>query len=284
MQPLTGPREFVLVRHAESRGNVANQAAHDRAANQLDLEVRDADMPLSPLGVRQARALGEHLHGLPAEQRPSRVFSSPYVRALDTAEAAAAGTDVPVEVDERLRERELGLLDGVTASGIRHLHPDEAARREWLGRFYYRPPSGESWCDVLQRVRQFLIQLSMAQLEGERVWVFSHQTVILSFRVAFEGLSEKEVLDIDASTQLANCSMTRYTCGPSGGWSLEAFGDTSGVHAGLQRSWSGRGGTGCRELRQAGAGQPRPSLQPHLGLPAHDVREGGEAALRQGPR
>ena len=60
-------------------------------------------------------------------------------------------------------------------------------------------------------------------------WVFSHQAVILSFRVAFEGLSEKEVLDIDASTQLANCSMTRYTCGPSGGWSLEAFGDTRGV-------------------------------------------------------
>ncbi len=229
MQPLTGPREFVLVRHAESRGNVANQAAHDRAANQLDLEVRDADMPLSDLGVRQARALGEHLHGLPAEQRPSRVFSSPYVRALDTAEAAAAGTDVPIEVDERLRERELGLLDGMTASGIRHLHPDEAARREWLGKFYYRPPSGESWCDVLQRVRQFLMQLSMAELDGGCLWVFSHQAVILSFRVAFEGLSEKEVLDIDASTQLANCSMTRYTRGTAGRWSLAAFDDTSGV-------------------------------------------------------
>jgi broad specificity phosphatase PhoE len=166
MQPLTGPREFVLVRHAESRGNVANQAAHDRAANQLDLEVRDADMPLSDLGVRQARALGEHLDGLPAERRPTRIFSSPYTRALDTARAAAGRTDLPVEVDERLRERELGVLDGVTASGIQHLHPDEAARREWLGKFYYRPPSGESWCDVLHRVRQFLIQLSMAELDG----------------------------------------------------------------------------------------------------------------------
>ncbi len=168
MQPLTGPREFVLVRHAEP--GQCRQPGRPRPGRQ-PARPRGARCGHAALPARSpsARALGEHLHGLPAEQRPSRVFSSPYVRALDTAEAAAAGTDAPVEVDERLRERELGLLDGVTASGIRHLHPDEAARREWLGRFYYRPPSGESWCDVLQRVRQFLIQLSMAQLEGARL-------------------------------------------------------------------------------------------------------------------
>jgi len=231
MQVLTGPSELVLVRHAESRGNVANELAHENAANQLDLEVRDADMPLSPLGARQADALGRHLDGLPKAERPTTVFSSPYARALGTAEAALARTDVAIEVDERLRERELGLMDGMTSHGIRDLHPAEADRREWLGKFYYRPPSGESWCDVLQRVRQFLMQLSTAGLEGERVWVFNHQAVILAFRVAFEGLSEKEILAIDASTQLANCSMTRYACGPSGIWSLEAFGDTSGVTA-----------------------------------------------------
>ena len=229
MQVLTGPEEFVLVRHAESLGNVANQVAHDQAASRLDLEVRDADMMLSPLGVRQARALGEHLDGLGEERRPTRVFSSPYVRALNTAAAAAGRIDASIEVDERLRERELGVLDGMTSRGIRELYPAEADRRKWLGKFYYRPPSGESWCDVVQRVRQFLMQLSMAQLEGERVWVFSHQAVILAFRVAFEGLSEKEVLDIDASAPVPNCSMTSYTAGSQGHWSLAAFADTSGV-------------------------------------------------------
>jgi broad specificity phosphatase PhoE len=234
MQVLTGPEEFVLVRHAESLGNVANQAAHDQAANQLELEVRDADMMLSPLGVRQARVLGQHLDGLREDRRPTMVFSSPYLRALSTAEAAAARVDAPIEVDERLRERELGLMDGMTGRGIRELYPAEADRRQWLGKFYYRPPSGESWCDVVQRIRQFLIQLSLARLEGERVWVFSHQAVILAFRVAFEGLSEKEVLDIDASTPLPNCSMTRYTAGAQGRWSLASFADTSGL-SGLEQ-------------------------------------------------
>ena len=227
MLALRGPTEFVLVRHAESLGNIADRLAHDRLSDRLDLDVRDADMPLSPLGQDQARALGRHLTDLAPDRRPSKVFSSPYVRALDTADGALrqAGLQLHLEVDERLRERELGIFDGMTSQGIRRAHPAESERRQWLGKYYYRPPSGESWCDVVQRVRQFLLNMSMEQLESERVWVFTHQAVILAFRVAFEGLSEKEVLHIDLSTNLANCSITRYERAPDTTWSLTSFGD-----------------------------------------------------------
>lgn len=231
MQPLRGPREFVLVRHAESLGNVADRVAHERAADRLEVDVRDADMKLSPLGEHQARALGRHVAQLPPQRRPTVAFSSPYARALGTARCALepADLEVPLTVDERLRERELGIFDGMTPQGIRRTHPEEAARRRWLGKFYYRPPSGESWTDVVQRVRQFLLQLSSEPVADGTVWVFTHQAVILAFRVAFEGLSEQEILEVDASAPLANCSITRYECDGGGRWHLTCFGDTSGI-------------------------------------------------------
>lgn len=231
LQALSGPAELVLVRHGESLGNVANQTAHDRGAEQLELEARDADIALSPTGLHQATALGQHLGDLPPGERPTVILSSPYARALSTATTACdvAGLGLAVAVDERLRERELGIMDGQTRLGIRHLYPEEAARREWLGKFYYRPPSGESWCDVLQRVRQLLMQLSIARLEGERVWVFTHQAVILAFRVAMEHISEQDILDIDASNDLANCSLTRYVCDEQHQWQLTDFGATDAV-------------------------------------------------------
>ncbi|MEE3921664.1 histidine phosphatase family protein [Micromonospora sp. BRA006-A] len=81
---------------------------------------------------------------------------SPYLRAVRTAELALDGTGIPASVDERLRDRELGVLDGLTAHGVTRRHPEEAQRRTRLGKFYYRPPGGESWTDVALRLRALL--------------------------------------------------------------------------------------------------------------------------------
>ena len=61
-----------------------------------------------------------------------------------------------MRTDERLRERDFGAFDGMTGAGIREQYPDEAKRRDLLGKFYYRPPGGESWADVALRVRSLL--------------------------------------------------------------------------------------------------------------------------------
>ena len=226
MKVLAGPSELVLVRHGESRGNVADRAAREAGALRLDLEMRDADMPLSDLGTLQAEALGRHLAASAPDERPTSVFSSPYERAAATARvaASAAGLGDAVELDERLRERELGAFDGMTGEGIRRLHPEEAGRRRWLGKFYYRPPGGESWADVVQRVRQFMLNLTVDPTTSDRIWVFTHQAVILAFRVALEQSTEQQILDVDRSQPIPNCSMTRYRS-EDGRWRLEAFAD-----------------------------------------------------------
>ena len=221
----TGPRELVLVRHGESVGNLAAAAASEKGSDRLDLDYRDPDTPLSDTGVEQAQALGRHLAGASADGRPEVVLASPYVRARSTMEhALEAWGDAPAPtLDERLRERDLGLFDGLTGHGISELYPDEAQRRQAMGKFYYRPPGGESWTDVVLRVRSLLTDVR-AHHEGRRVWVFTHQAVIMAFRYVLESLSEEDLLAIDADTPLANCSTTVYRSGADGTLELVAYG------------------------------------------------------------
>ncbi|WP_216652642.1 histidine phosphatase family protein [Nocardioides sp. zg-1308] len=209
LQGRHGPVELVLVRHGESVGNLADTEARDAEAERLDLSARDADVELSPNGEEQARTLGRWVAGLPDDGRPDLVVSSPYRRAADTARTALGDLDAEMLLDERLRERDLGVFDGLTGKGIRASYPEEAERRSHVGKFYYQPPSGESWADVVLRVRSLLADLREGY-DGARVWLFTHQAVIMSFRYALEGLDEAELLEIDRTMRIPNTSVTRY--------------------------------------------------------------------------
>jgi broad specificity phosphatase PhoE len=208
-------------------GNRADQAARSAASEELDLHERDADVELSPLGRDQAAALGEWLQEAPAAWRPSIVLTSPYRRAAETARVAIGPAELPLVVDERLRERDLGLFDGLTGRGIRARYPEEAARREKVGKFYYQPPSGESWADVVLRVRSLLADLGHG-FEGHRIWLFTHQAVIMAFRYALEGIDERRLLEIDREFQIPNASLTRFRSSGEG-FALETFADTRAV-------------------------------------------------------
>lgn len=205
----SGPETLTLVRHGESVGNLADNAAREAGAETLDLKVRDADVELSDTGRQQAAALRRWLDGRPRDERPTVAVASPYRRAADTAALALEGLDVPIEHDERLRERDLGVLDRLTGAGIRARHPAEADRRRLLGKFYYQPPSGESWADVALRVRSFLDDLRCGY-DAERVWLFTHQAVIMAFRYVLEAIPEPDLLAIDRKVRIPNASLTTY--------------------------------------------------------------------------
>lgn len=220
----SGPVEIVLVRHGQSMGNEADAAARKAGADELDIEDRDADVALSDTGRTQAEALATWLESLAEDRRPTCVITSPYLRAADTARVATADLGIELEVDERLRERDLGILDGLTGRGIRNRHPEEATRRDKLGKFYYQPPSGESWADVVLRVRSLLNDLREGY-DGARVWLFSHQAVIMSFRYVLEDLSEPDILDVDRGFPIPNASVTRY-CRSGDRFELDSAGVT----------------------------------------------------------
>lgn len=204
------PSTLTLVRHAESLGNVANERAYASRAQTLEIEVNDPSVELSDLGVRQAQALGKRIGDLPAGAQPTVVVVSSYVRAQQTADhvLATAGLEHLLRLtDERLRDREQGLLDRLTWYGVRARYPEEADRRAYLGKFWYRPPGGESWADVAQRMRQALRDLRL-DYAGERVLVVSHDVPILVARYVLERMSPEEAVGL--SGQVVNCGVTTY--------------------------------------------------------------------------
>jgi probable phosphoglycerate mutase len=204
------PSRLYLVRHGESAGNVALEAALASGAKKIDIVERDSDVSLSRTGEAQAIALGNWLGGLPAKARPETVLTSPYLRASQTASLIAANAGVTkVTSDERLREKEFGILDRLTKNGIIDRFPEQADLRSRLGKFYYRPPQGESWCDVVFRLRSALDTICLHHA-GKNVLIVSHQVVVLCFRYLLEELDEKRILSIDAQGEIANCSITEY--------------------------------------------------------------------------
>jgi 2,3-bisphosphoglycerate-dependent phosphoglycerate mutase len=215
----SGVAALWVVRHGESTGNVARDRAERSGATTIDIDVRDADVPLSETGRRQAADLHRWLDQLPADRRPDAVLSSPYRRTVETAEIAAAGIEAieagRISTDERLRDRELGILDLLTTRGVAELHPDEAARKRRLGRLYHRPPGGESWSDVALRVRSVLADIDR-RYPGRRLMVFTHEAVVLILRYIVEDLSEPQLVELAASTMLPNTSVSVFERDASG--------------------------------------------------------------------
>lgn len=161
-QPRPAPLRLTLVRHAATTWNEGGRWQGL------------TDNPLGLTGETQARALGSRL--CPPY---SRVFSSPLLRAVQTADLALPGSSVIL--DERLREYDLGELEGMTVAEMRG-HPGFA---HWQTDPWNHPaPGGESLSAVAARMRTWAEELP----EGEHVIAFSHSIAIRSLLVDLFGL------------------------------------------------------------------------------------------------
>lgn len=214
------PHVLWIVRHGQSAGNVARDAAEAAGHAWINVEHRDIDVPLSDLGVEQSLALGRWFGTLPPQERPQVVLTSPYVRAAETTRlllqeaGLRAGSDVRLRIDERLREKEFGILDRLTKHGIREKYPELHEQRSHVGKFYFRPPGGESWCDVILRLRS-LTEMVAREHGGQRVLVVAHQVIVNCMRYLVENLDEARILEIDRMADVPNCAVTSYRLDPA---------------------------------------------------------------------
>ncbi|HEL4101854.1 histidine phosphatase family protein [Stenotrophomonas maltophilia] len=211
------PGRIWVVRHGQSTGNVACDYAEANGINIIALDHRDADVPLSILGLRQSQILAAWVRGLEEDERPQVVLTSPYNRAKQTAQAVVdvLGSDCRVIIDERLREKEFGVLDRYTSSGIIATFPELAAQRRLVGKFYFRPPGGESWCDVILRLRGVVGDLQRNHA-GARVMIVAHQVTVNCMRYLLEGMDEHTLLEIDRLGDVPNCGVTEYHLAKNG--------------------------------------------------------------------
>jgi len=120
--------DLLLVRHCTSSGQAA-------------------DAPLTDEGLRDAEALAGELRAFPVDH----AVSSPYLRARQTVEPFTRGSGLDLEVDVRLRERELaGALVADFLPALERSFTD----------FDYRLPGGESSREAQARGRSALDQIA----------------------------------------------------------------------------------------------------------------------------
>jgi 2,3-bisphosphoglycerate-dependent phosphoglycerate mutase len=136
---------------------------------------------LSERGRELARELGERRR----DDGIAAVYVSDLRRAVETAEIALGDAEVPIHLDWRLRECDYGDLNGMPASRL------EAERAQHIDMPY---PSGESYRQVVERVRAFLDDLPRA-LDGGRILVIGHAATRWSLEHLLEGTALEDLVD-----------------------------------------------------------------------------------------
>jgi broad specificity phosphatase PhoE len=148
---------LLLIRHAESEGN------RDQVFTATPL------VPLTPLGRLQAHTAASWMA---ARYSPTRVVTSPYQRARETASIIAEVLQLPTAVEEDLRERDYGRL-----AGLAYTTPRPGYDRECY--WTWRPEGGETLEEVLIRVGATLDRIAAAADEQDAV-VVSHGAVMMA--------------------------------------------------------------------------------------------------------
>jgi broad specificity phosphatase PhoE len=183
-------RRLLLARHGQS---VSNAVRRFQGAQ---------DVALSPLGIRQAGALG-----LAVGRRPiAHVYASPLERARRTAEIALAGLDLPITMVDDLRELSLGEWEGCTVEEIRTRPGDPYA--QWVrDPVQCLPPGGEPLADVQARVLRVVERIAAAHPNGDDVLIVSHGGVISALLAHWLGLPLSSIWRI----AVANCSLSEIS-------------------------------------------------------------------------
>lgn len=160
-----------FLRHAESEYNVLKKINGDRAII----------VHLTAKGLKQAKAAAKELKPV----RFDALYSSPFIRATETAEIIAKELNLPVQTDEHLREINVG-FEGKSA---KHYHEVLNA----LGNSQGPHKDGtESFADIKARLLEFL--KSVQKTKQARVVVVTHEVLVQAMRAITNELSDADAI------------------------------------------------------------------------------------------
>ena len=195
---------LVLVRHGETSWN-----AEGRIQGHMDIA-------LNQLGIAQAEAVGKRLAG----EKFDAIYSSDLIRAYHTARPAVPDPDRTIVRDQRLRERHLGVLQGLTGEEAMAGHPDA-----WKV-FKSRNPElalegGESLGGFSRRVVGFVEDI-LGKHAGGRILLVTHGGVLDAVYRHALGMP----LSMSRDFPIYNASVN-VLCHDDRGWCIESWGDVS---------------------------------------------------------
>lgn len=127
------------------------------------------DNPLNENGIRQAREAGEELRGISFD----RIYVSPLIRAIRTAELATGRTREEFLIEDRITEISFGVLEGTVSDALKPPYSNFFLKPEE----YEAPEGGESFEELLGRVQDFLDEIK-GTMPGQNVLLVSHGAAI----------------------------------------------------------------------------------------------------------
>ncbi|HKB68817.1 MAG TPA: histidine phosphatase family protein [Pyrinomonadaceae bacterium] len=181
----------VIIRHGQSQGNAEGRFGGH------------TDTPLSPRGRKQAQATAKAL----ASEKFSAIYSSDLPRAIETASPLAKLVGVRLETTDALRERSVGVMEGLTFEEAAEQHPEQylaLLRRD----FEHVLAGGESYRQTLDRASRQLDE-AIEQHKGGRIALFAHTGTICILILHLMGaLDAPELKPVWIAT--ANCGIARF--------------------------------------------------------------------------
>ena len=196
--------KLIAVRHGEAEWNRAQR------------EMGQMNSPLTPLGIQQAEAIARRLSQIPF----AALYSSDLGRAMQTAEIIGAASHMPVTVDAGLRERALGIFEGLTVEEMRQRFPRERAEFERHDPDY-AVPGGESARQRQERGARALTAIAENH-PGQTVVAVTHGGMLTGFFAFVVGMQPGD----GQAFFKGNCSYNSFEYSESG-WRLETWNDTS---------------------------------------------------------
>jgi broad specificity phosphatase PhoE len=177
------PLRLLLVRHGEVVSNREMRYVGSR------------DEPLADTGIEQAARIAAALAPLPV----AAVYSSPLCRARETAAPIAAARQVPLRLEERLREQSFGDWEGLTRGEV--LARDGERLLRWEADLATAPPGGDALSDLQARALALVADLSREH-PGEWVALVSHVGPIKALLCAALGapLASARHMFLDSAT------------------------------------------------------------------------------------
>ena len=163
--------KFIIVRHGQSK------------ANETGYLYGSFETPLSDLGRRQADAVCRHILGA---YKVDAVYSSPLSRAYDTVKGVAEALDLPIIVENDLREVNVGKWEGLPYSIIKRDY--EEWYRAWAtDTGVTTPPDGESMAQVQERIIPKLKEIAEKE-DGKTVVIGIHAAAIRAIQCHVQKL------------------------------------------------------------------------------------------------
>ena len=183
------------------------------------------DSPLTKAGILQAESIGKRI----AKEPIAAIYSSDLGRACQTAELIATPCKLPIVTDDRLRERGLGVFQGLNRDEVATRFPD-AAKQYYSRDPHYVVPEGESAMGRFLLALSFLDEIT-PRYRGQNIVAVTHGGVVQGmFRhvtgVGFEAPRRFAIRNAAYNAFLAD----------EAGWSLETWGDISHYPPELARS------------------------------------------------